>query len=184
MPRLLHINLVAALALSFAPLSWCQDNTPHIDTGSTQMMRSADLKFAIEASQGATGEIELGQLAAQRAIDPDVKAFGRQMIDDHRKANEALKGLAARKNLTLPEALDAKDQATKTKLEGLTGVKFDKAYVKAMVKEHRDDVKGFQKEVKAGKDPHIKEFASAALPVVQIHLAKIKSIAGAMKSKR
>jgi putative membrane protein len=61
-------------------------------------------------------------------------------------------------------------------LQNLSGTEFDKAYVKAMVKDHQEDVKAFQKEADKGKDPGIKTFASHTLPVLQQHLSKIQTI--------
>jgi putative membrane protein len=121
-------------------------------------------------------EVQLAQLAAQKGSSPDVKAFGQQMVDDHTKANDQLKSVAAQENMTLPTTLDAKDQALMTKLQGMSGADFDKSYVKAMVKDHQQDIKEFQKEANSGKDPQIKNFASQTLPVLQQHLSRIQSI--------
>lgn len=159
-------------------------SSAHLDGGSSLMMKSADVRFATKAAQGGVAEVELGQLATQKASDPDVKAFGQQMVDDHTKANDNLKAVAAKQGMTLPTDLDAKDQALKTKLANLSGVKFDLAYVKAMVKDHEDDVKEFQKESNSGKDPQIKDFAATTLPVLEEHLTKIKSIEAAMNNKK
>lgn len=153
-----------------------QTARPETDAGSNKMMKSADAKFATKAAQGGMAEVQLGQLAAQKASNPDVKAFGQQMVDDHSKANDQLKAVAAKENMTLPNTLDAKDQELYTKLQGMSGADFDKSYVKAMVKDHQEDVKEFQKEADKGKDPEIKNFASQTLPVLQQHLSKIESI--------
>jgi putative membrane protein len=146
------------------------------DTGSDKMMKSPDAKFAMKAAQGGMAEVQLGQLAAQKASNPDVKAFGQQMVDDHTKANDQLKSVAAKENMTLPATLDSKDQALYTKLQNMSGADFDKMYVKSMVKDHQEDVKEFQKEADKGKDPQIKNFAAQTLPVLQQHLSKIQSI--------
>lgn len=146
------------------------------DTGSNKMMKSSDAKFAMKAAQGGMAEVQLGQLAAQKASNPDVKAFGQMMVDDHTKANDQLKSVASQENMSLPATLDAKDQALLTKLQGLSGPEFDRTYVKAMVKDHQEDVKEFQKEADKGKDPQIKNFASQTLPVLQQHLSKAQSL--------
>jgi putative membrane protein len=152
------------------------DQNTQQDNGSNKMMKSADARFAMKAAQGGMAEVQLGQLAAQKAGSPDVKAFGQQMVDDHSKANDQLKTVASKENMTLPATLDSKDQALYTKLQSLSGAEFDKAYVKAMVKDHQEDVKEFQKEADKGKDSGIKSFASETLPVLQQHLSKIESI--------
>jgi putative membrane protein len=157
-----------------------QNSAPQTDTGSNKMLKSSDARFAMKAAQGGMAEVQLGQLAAQKASNPDVKAFGQQMVDDHSKANDQLKSVAAQENMTLPTTLDGKDQRLMTKLQGLSGSDFDKAYVKAMVKDHEEDIKEFQKEADKGKDPQIKNFASQTLPTLQQHLSKIQSIQAGM----
>jgi putative membrane protein len=150
------------------------------DSGSNKMMKSSDARFAMKAAQGGMAEVQLGQLAAQKASNPDVKAFGQQMVDDHTKANDQLKSVAGQENMSLPTTLDAKDQALMTKLQNASGSDFDRMYVKAMVKDHQEDVKEFQKEADKGKDQNIKNFASQTLPVLQQHLSKIQGIQAGM----
>ena len=151
-------------------------STPQMDSGSKKMMKSPDTAFAIKAAQGGLAEVKLGQLAVEKAANPDVKAFGQQMVDDHTKANDQLKSVAQGENMTLPADLDAKQQAMYDKMSKMSGADFDKAYVKDMVKDHEEDVKEFQKESTNGKDPQIKSFATQTLPVLQSHLDKIKGI--------
>src|SRR5579875_627875 len=138
----------AKLVFALAACAWIapaaqntSTSSQHMDTGANKMMKSADMSFAMKAAQGGMAEVQLGQLAAQKATNPDVKAFGQQMVDDHTKANDDLKSVAQGENITLPASLDAKDQAEYTKLQGLSGAAFDRAYVKDMVKDHEHDVK-------------------------------------------
>ncbi|MBV9760076.1 MAG: DUF4142 domain-containing protein [Acidobacteriaceae bacterium] len=153
-----------------------QNSNTQADSGSNKMMKSGDAKFAMKAAQGGMAEVQLGKLAADKGSNSDVKAFGQQMVDDHSKANDQLKTVASQENMTLPSTLDSKDQALYAKLQNMSGADFDKAYVKAMVKDHQEDIKEFQKEADKGKDPGIKNFASQTLPVLQQHLSKIQSI--------
>jgi putative membrane protein len=137
----------------------------------------ADEKFVEKAAQGGMAEVELGQLATQKASSDDVKKFGQRMVDDHSKANEELKQVAGSKGIDLPMSLNAKDQATKDRLSKLSGDAFDRAYLQDMVKDHIKDVAEFQHESKSGKDSDIKNFASQTLPTLQEHLNQAKSIA-------
>jgi putative membrane protein len=152
----------------------------HLDNGAKKMMTSADMAFAMKAAQGGLAEVKLGQLAAEKANNPDVKAFGERMVTDHTKANDELKSIATAKSATLPSDINAKDQSEYNKLSQLSGSAFDSAYVKAMVKDHEEDVKEFQKEADKGKDPEVKAFASRTLPVLQSHLDGVKSIQSKM----
>lgn len=154
---------------------------PKMDAGSQKMMRSPDIKFAMMAAQGGMAEVQMGKLAAEKGSDADVKAFGQQMVDDHTKAGDQLKSVAAKQNVSLPSTLTPKDQATFNKLSSLSDAAFDKAYVADMVKDHEMDVKDFEKESATGKDDAIKGFATETLPTLKGHLDKIKSIQAKMK---
>ena len=98
------------------------------------------------AAEGGLAEVALGQLAVEKASSSDVKKFGQRMVDDHSKANDELKQLASQKNVDLPQDLSAKDKATKSTLEKLSGEQFDQAYMKAMVKDHKKNVTDFRRE--------------------------------------
>ena len=127
------------------------------------------------AATGGMEEVELGQLAAQKASSPDVKNFGQHMVDDHSKANDQLKQLAAQKGVTLPAAISNMQKHDVSKLAKLSGAAFDSAYVSMMVKDHKKDVAEFQKESKSAKDSDLKSWASTTLPTLEDHL---KMIAG------
>jgi putative membrane protein len=180
--RTISATLTAFSGLLFAALALQAQNTSntHMDNGAHKMMASADTMFATKAAQGGMAEVKLGQLAADKASDPDVKAFGQRMVDDHTKANDSLKSVTAAENMTLPTDINAKDQAMYDKLSQMSGADFDKAYVKDMVKDHEEDIKEFRKEADHGKDPQLKQFASTTLPVLQSHLDSIKSIESKM----
>ena len=137
---------------------------------------SADKTFVRKAAQGGMAEVELGKLAAERAASPQVKKFGERMVADHTKANQELKEMAGRKNIPLPESVDAKDEATKQKLASLSGEEFDRAYMSDMVKDHTQDVSEFKHETTSAKDPEVKQFATKTLPTLEQHLKVAKQI--------
>jgi len=163
---LLILGSAAALAQTGAG-SMAATQPSHVDTS-----------FAKEAALGGMSEVELGQLAVQKASDPRVRQFGQHMIDDHSKANDALKAAAAQEGITLlPTSTDKKHEATRDKLEKLSGTQFDEAYTKEMVRDHKEDVAAFEKQAKAGNSP-VQRFASDTLPTLQNHLQMIESISG------
>ena len=175
-------SCAALLGLASTAIGGQNTSNQQMDAGSKKMMKSSDSMFAMKAAQGGMAEVKMGQLAADKATNPDVKAFGQMMVDDHTKANNDLKSAAASENMTLPSDVNAKQQAMYDKLSKMSGAAFDKMYVNGMVKDHEEDVKDFQKESSMGKDPKIKDFASTTLPTLQGHLTKIKSIQSSMMS--
>jgi putative membrane protein len=147
------------------------------DTG----LSAADRDFINKAAQGGMMEVAAGKLAAQRAMDPAVKSFGRKMVSDHSAANELLKSLAAAKNLPLPESVTEKDHSALGKLEALNGTEFDKTYSQMMVKDHVTDISDFENEAKKGDDPDVKGFAAETLPTLRHHLMMANQLSAAEK---
>ena len=169
------ISFGAAMTLSAAA------QTGSNESGTTSGKQSAgmgdtDSTFVKKAAQGDLAEVELGQLATQKASSEEVKKFGQRMVDDHTKANEQLKQVAAEKNIDVPQQLDAKDKATKAHLEKLSGQQFDRLYMKDMVRDHQKDVAEFERESKIAKDPAIKNFAQQTLPTLKDHLKEAEKI--------
>lgn len=141
-----------------------------------------DKKFMKEAAEGGLAEVELGKLAEQKASSQEVKDFGKQMVNDHSKANEELKEIASKESVTLPDNLSAKDKTLKQRLEKLSGPNFDRAYMENMVKDHKKDVADFNRESTSGKDTAVKQFAASKLPTLKEHLKKAESIEPNLKT--
>lgn len=148
---------------------------------STSMKHSADSTFVSKAVQGGMAEVELGKLAQERGSSAKVKDFGRQMVDDHSKANDELKKLASNKGMDVPTAIDAKSMATKERLSKLSGAEFDRAYMEDMVKDHQEDVSEFRKHSEHASDPDVKAFAAKTLPTLEGHLSKARETLSEVK---
>jgi putative membrane protein len=129
-----------------------------------------DGSFVTKAVRGGLAEVEMGNLAKQRASNDKVKEFGQKMIDDHSKANDELRALATRKGLSVPGSVDSDTRATMKRLSGLHGAAFDRAYMKDMVDDHEKDVADFQRESQDGADDDMKAFAAKTLPILKQHL--------------
>jgi putative membrane protein len=138
-----------------------------------------DRAFLEEAASGGTMEVQLGRLAAERAADPSVKAFGRHMVEDHGKANARLREVAERENITLSTRMLPKHQQEVDRLGKLRGAEFDRAYIALMRKDHAEDVKKFEEEARSGKNPGVKAFAQETLPTLREHQARADEIAKA-----
>jgi putative membrane protein len=143
------------------------------DKSGTGKLSKEDETFLKEAAQGGQMEVELGNVAAKKASNDRVKAFGKRMTEDHGKANKELAALAKKKNVQISKTLDDKHKNEVdrlSKLSGLSGSEFDREYMEAMVKDHKEDVEKFERAAKEAKDSDIKQFASKTLPVLKDHL--------------
>jgi putative membrane protein len=152
-------------------------STASANKGQSSTLTAADRTFIKKAAEGGQAEVELGQLAGQKASSEEVKKFGQRMVDDHTKTNDQLKQLASSKGVNVPEMPNAKDKATKARLSRLSGEQSDRAYMNDMVTDHTKDVAEFRQESKSAKDPEVKNFASQTLPTLQDHLKEARNIA-------
>jgi putative membrane protein len=134
------------------------------------VVSGADKTFATEAAHGGLAEVQMGQLALQKASSPQVKEFAQRMVTDHTQANQDLMQLGKSENLTLPTQLDAKHKSEMDRLSAMSGNAFDAAYMQHMVQDHKKTVADFQKQAQSGSDPALKTFAQKYLPIIQQHL--------------
>jgi putative membrane protein len=61
---------------------------------------------------------------------------------------------------------------------------FDRAYLDAMVKEHKKDVSAFDKEAKSGKDDDLKAFAAQTTPTLKSHLQQAEELQKTVKAQK
>ncbi|NUR56350.1 MAG: DUF4142 domain-containing protein [Acidobacteria bacterium] len=160
----------------------------HKTAGTSGTIAPGDRAFVKEVASGGMAEVELGNLAKEKASNADVKQFADRMVTDHGKANDELKNWAQQKNVTLPTELDAKHKAKRDQLAKLSGEAFDKAYMREMLTDHQHDVAAFKRQSTAAKDPDLKAWAGKTLPTLQDHLkqardtnAKVGGSGGAKK---
>ncbi len=160
------------LVILFALTSIATLNTARAQT---QDQDTTAIHFIIQASIGNLQEISAGTLAAQKALKPEVKAFGQHMVADHTKAQTALLQLAKSKGYQVP-AQATGPPVPEPMLVKATGKDFDRLYVHMMASGHRQTVLMYQTYAVNGKDPAVKAFAAQTLPVIKEHLATITAI--------
>jgi putative membrane protein len=135
----------------------------------TQKNKDAD--FVVDAANDGTYEVQVAELAKRNASSDKVKDLAAHMIQDHSKANEELKALAAKKNITIPSKLSDKRQKDFDDLTKLKGAEFDKKYTKGMVNDHKDAIDLFQKEADKGMDGELKAWAAGKITTLKKHLS-------------
>lgn len=152
-------------------------------SGESGKITSADKHFMMEAMEGDMAEIQLAQLAQQKASSAEVKQFAQRMIDDHTKLDAQMKPMAQQFGVEAPSDLSAKHKAVQTKLQGLSGDQFDREYIKAMVSDHSEDDQAFLHEENGAKDPTLKNAVSQAEPIIADHLRMAKDLDKSLKGK-
>ena len=159
-----NTNAVAAASPTAAPV---RSESPRQDDGA----------FAMNGAQANMAEIALGRLALQKSQNAEVKRFVQRLIADHTKANNALKPIASKKNITLPADVKPEQKETYDRLAKLSGAEFDREFMALMVTNHQKSEAAYQAESTKGTDPELKAFATTILPTIQEHLRMSQEIA-------
>ncbi len=171
--RILAATFCFWMAACDSPNTAKEDSTEVAEEQNEEKLASDDAEddadFMVKAASGGMLEVELGKMALQKASSPQVKQFAQQMVTDHTKANEELKALAAKKNITLPTTPGDEAQEHINDLAKYSGAEFDKKYAELMHKDHQEDLDLFKEAADDAEDPEVKAFASKTLPVLQNH---------------
>ncbi len=136
-----------------------------------------DKIFVKKAMQGSIAEVQLGQLTLQKSNNDQVKQFARKMIDDHTKLNEQMRPVALQLRVEIPTDVSKKDKSLMSKMQGLSGPAYDQAYIKDMVKDHKQDLSDFHMEASNGHDPNVKDAAMQGSKTIAEHLQMAQQLA-------
>ena len=143
------------------------------DNSSTTLSKH-DVKFINDAAEGGLMEVRMGEIGKQKGQSPDVKQLADKLVADHSKANDELKDLASKKGVTIPTALPDKHQKMLDKLSNASN--FDKEFKDMAVKDHKQDIKEFEKAEKKCDDADVRAFAAKTLPALQEHLRMAENL--------
>jgi len=136
----------------------------------------ASQKFIKEAIEGNLAEVQIGQLAQQKGQSDGVKSFGQMLATDHGQANQKATQVASQLGVTPPTEPNAKQKKVYDRLSKLSDDKFDRAFASEMVKDHKKDIKEFEKAAKKGSGP-APAFANETLPTLRKHLETSQALA-------
>jgi putative membrane protein len=147
--------------------------------GNTGTALNAQDKTLIQkAADGGLAEVSDGKLAQSRG-NSSVQQIGMRMVTDHGKANDQLAAISQQLGDPAPTTTDATHRQMHAALAKLSGRSFDSQYLHDQLLGHEQTISLFKTEASSGSNPQLKNFASATLPTLEMHLSMIKS---AMKS--
>jgi putative membrane protein len=184
--------LVGAAALAQVPTGGSQQpmpaqqmGQPNSQSGSLKGVASStagspiDQMFLRSVFDSDVAEVQLGQLAAQKSQSDDVKQFAQETVENRTKLSDQLKPIAAGLGVQAPKDTPKKTKQLVTRLQTLSGPEFDQEYIKAVVKDHRQEVKEFQSQVESCQDPTLGNAAEQDISVLAQHLQIAEQIAQA-----
>jgi putative membrane protein len=153
-----------------------QTNSSLPDASGPAAPNYADQAFVEDTLKGNDAQVQMSQIAQQKASSGDVKEFSQRMIQIHTQLNQQLVPLA--KQLDVNQEQKPSKQAKKeiAQLQQLSGPEFDTAYLQAMAKEQEHSLKQFKSEESA-QNPMIQKVAKFDEPVLTQHYQILQKIA-------
>ena len=127
-------------------------------------------------------DIDAGKLATARASNPEVKAFGQQMVGDHTGVNKQAVALVTKLKVTpednpTSQSLKAGGVANIKNLKTLKGAAFDKAYIEHEVAYHQQVLDAIDKTlIPSAQNAELKALLVAVRPAFVGHLERAKQI--------
>jgi putative membrane protein len=145
------------------------------------VLAPADIKFLKQAAQNGIAEVEASKLAQAKATSAEVKSFAQHMVEDHMKANDELKALAASKGVEVPAGASITQRGKLKMLASSDGAKFDRRYADHFgVKAHEDTLKLFRNASEKAQDADVKAFAQKTLANLEQHLTMARTMQAAI----
>jgi putative membrane protein len=142
-----------------------------------------DSEFLVDIAEVNLAEIEIGKLAQTKSTNPEVKKFGKMLVDEHTKSASEVSALAKAKNFTLPTSLTEDGQEEYKKLNEKSGLDFDKKFVDMMIDGHEKAIDKLQKATKDAKDEDVKLWASNNIAPLTAHLEHAKLLKQGLDKK-
>lgn len=137
--------------------------------------------FVSNASQSDMYEVAAAKMAATRSKNADVKSFAKMMVAEHTAMMNEMKPLVVAAGQTPADKLDERRQGFLDNLKTASDADFDKTYIDQQIAAHGEALTLMQGYADAGGDAGLKAGAAKAVPKIQTHLDKAKTIKAAMK---
>ena len=140
------------------------------------MPNYADQAFVENMLKNNDAQIQMSQLAQQKASSGDVKDFSQRMIEIHTQLNQQLAPLAKQLDVNQNQKPSKEQKKEIAQLEQLSGTDFDSAYLQAMAREQAHSLKQF-KSGESLQNPSIQKAAKVDEPVLDQHYQILQKLA-------
>lgn len=163
-----------------SPPKTTNDPPPSMAPAAPTTLNDGEIAAFLTAAN--TGEIEMAKVAVKTSTNAKVKAFANMMITQHTDAENKGKKVVEKEKLTPTDSpvstkLKGDVDTTMSALKNTTGPDFDKAYVDAQVKAHKDVLAAIdEKALPGAKDAALKTHLDEIRKHVAAHLQKAEEL--------
>lgn len=195
---LASITLASTLLLSTA----CQPaNNENMETGNETVVQSGTMNETLSGASQVAGntaamddavifaildeindsEEELGKLAAERAVNSEVREFARKMVTAHEAMDKEADDLADRLNINpnsaASDSLERANDVMEDRLESMeNGAKFDMGYINSQVMAHEQSLQFIARAMNSTTNSQISDLLKRSEASVRSHLEEAQKI--------
>ncbi len=153
------------------------------DPTGTQLDSKPDTQtFLTIAAEEQQVAIALGQLAAQRSKNEQVKEFGSKMVEDHTKVRREAEQLASKHHVPLPSNLTPEDKKKVDELSNMSGHEFDRAYMNFTLQNHETTLEEYQQHISTMRYPDLREYFNSTLPIMKAHRDRARVVKSSLQT--
>ena len=150
-------------------------------SATNKKLSQADVQLMNEVAMGGMMQLQMSQLAVQKASNPQTKALAQAEVEEQTGLAAKLQEIASAKGVTLPAGPDEQTKTLLGKFDQASGDAFDRLYVtESGVKGHEKLDKVMSKVESSASDNDLKQLAKAAHPLVKTHLTVSRQVMKSM----
>lgn len=173
--RFFLLSAAIPLLFSLTTTAWAQSAAP------------SDAQIAAIVVTANNVDIDAGKLALKKSKNAEVKKFAKRMVTDHTGVNKQVIALVKKLKVKPEDSDTSKGLKTGgdenvTKLKGLKGADFDKAYIDNEVTYHQAVLDAIDKTlIPNAQNAELKALLEKVRPAIDAHLQHAKTVQSAMK---
>ncbi len=153
------------------------DPLPRVPPQPSQGLPIKDVRFIEQGIEQSVMQVELGELAAEKASDEGVRQLGSQVATDHEQIKQTLNELAQQRDVEVaarePEDME---RGAMDRLQGESGEAFDQAFLDLQLKIGQQLVDLYQTQASSSTDTGLASFAITTLVKLQEHFASAQQL--------
>lgn len=131
----------------------------------------ADRTLMRELAQAHLAEVKMSALATAISRNDAIRSYAEKMLEEHLKALDELKMIAAENQVILPGGVEMEQAALLGKLAVLAGEEFNQLYMaQAGLASHQQAHQLFREAGSRAQAPELKAYAATLVPVIEQHL--------------
>lgn len=134
-------------------------------------------QFIIQAARGSMLEVEMAEIAQEKARMQEVKDFAQMLENDHQQINEQLKELAQEEEgFAFPEMMAEMQEEILEELRNKSGDDFDRAYVERVLELHQINIRQFQAMLDEIQNQELQSWINSTLTELRQHKQQAEQI--------